>query len=169
VHEVVKALQAELSLRPVIADDLPVFFAQQLEPEAIFMAAFTAKDPSDRAAFDDHWRRILADPTIIIRAVVLDGQIAGSVLSYEEEGQPEVSYWLGKAFWGKGVATRALAEFLARHNPKRPIYARVAADNLASRRVLEKCGFTVIGEGRGFANARSAEIDELLLELTASA
>ena len=91
--------------------------------------------------------------------------MAGSVSSYEEEGKPKVTYWLGKEYWGKGIATLALAEFLTHHNKTRPIYARVAKDNLGSRRVLEKCGFTIIGESKGFANARGQEIEEFLLEL----
>jgi RimJ/RimL family protein N-acetyltransferase len=153
-----------LSLREVIDTDLPIFFAQQLDPSANFMAAFTAKDPSNREAFNAHWDRIRAEPTIIIRTILCDGQVAGSVLSYEEDGRPEVSYWLGREFWGKGIATWALGEFLRTVNLKRPMYARVAKDNLGSRRVLEKCGFAVIGEERGYANARGMEIEELLLE-----
>lgn len=154
-----------LTLRDVVADDLPIFFEQQLDPDANTMAAFTAKDPTDRAAFLAHWHKILAAATVMVRTIVVDGQVAGSVLSYEEAGHPEVSYWLGKAFWGRGLATRALAEFLARVNPARPIYARAAKDNHASLRVLEKCGFTVIDESRGFANARGVEVDEYTLML----
>jgi RimJ/RimL family protein N-acetyltransferase len=157
----------KLQLRDVIKDDLPLFFEQQLDPEANEMAAFTAKDPTDRDAFTAHWNRILADATVLIKTIVYNGQVAGSVSSYEEEGKPEVTYWLGKEYWGKGIATAALAEFLANVNAARPIYARVAKDNMGSRRVLEKCGFTVIGESKGYANARRAEIEELLLELQA--
>ncbi|MCX6099824.1 MAG: GNAT family N-acetyltransferase [Candidatus Bipolaricaulota bacterium] len=100
--------------------------------------------------------------------MVYDGQVVGSVLSYEEAGKPEVSYWIGKEYWGKGFATRALSDLLVHGNKTRPIYARVARDNLGSRRVLEKCGFKIIGEARGFANARGEEIEELLLELGAN-
>ena len=158
----------KLSLRAVSGTDLPIFFAQQLDPEANYMAAFTAKDPSNREAFDAHWHRIRAEPTILIRTILCDGQVAGSVLSYEDEGRPEVSYWLGREFWGKGIATWALGEFLRTANMKRPMYARVAKDNLGSRRVLEKCGFAVIAEERGYANARGTEIEELLLALRAA-
>ncbi len=155
----------ELLLRNVVKDDLSIFFEYQLDPEANTMAAFTAKDPADQAAFLAHWDRILADETTINQTILFNGQVAGSVSSYEEDGRPEVTYWLGKEYWGKGIATRALAEFLREHNTTRPIYARVAKDNLGSRRVLEKCGFTIIGESEGFANARGQEIEELLLEL----
>jgi RimJ/RimL family protein N-acetyltransferase len=155
----------QLLLRNIENDDLPVFFEHQLDPEANYMAAFTAKDPTNREAFMAHWQRILADKTVILQTILCDGQVAGSVSSYAEEGRPEVTYWLGKEYWGKGIATWALAEFLAQHNTTRPIYARVAKDNPGSRRVLEKCGFKMIGESKGFANARGQEIEELLLEL----
>lgn len=155
----------ELLLRNVVNDDLPIFFEHQLDPEANWMAAFTAKDPTNHEAFMAHWHGILADETKIVQTVLCNGRVAGSVSSYEEEGKPEITYWLGKEYWGQGIATWALREFLTQHNQTRPIYARVAKDNLGSRRVLENCGFTIIGEARGFANARGQEIEELILEL----
>ncbi|MCB0079515.1 MAG: GNAT family N-acetyltransferase [Caldilineaceae bacterium] len=154
-----------LELRDVVADDLPVFFQQQLDPDAIYMAAFTAKDPTDHDAFMARWQRILSNPTVVIKTILVNGQIAGSVSTYKETGTPEVTYWLGKAYWGKGIATRALTEFLAKVQPMRPLRARVAKDNLASLRVLQKCGFTIVGEDKGFANARNAETEEYLLTL----
>lgn len=157
----------EILLRDVIESDLAIFFMQQLDPEANYMAAFTSKDPADYDAFMAHWRRILADSSVKIKTIVVDGEIAGSILSYEEEGRTEVSYWLGKEFWGKGIATWALAEFVTRVNPVRPVYARAAKDHIGSRRVLEKCGFTIVGEDRGFANARGEEVEEYLLCLCA--
>jgi RimJ/RimL family protein N-acetyltransferase len=160
-------MTTHLLLRDVVAGDLPIFFEQQLDRDAIHMAAFTAKDPTNQVAFTAHWHRIMADPTVIIKTILYEGQVAGRVLSYEDEGKPEVSYWLGKAFWGQGLATLALATFLAQANQTRPIYARVAKDNLGSRRILEKCGFKIIEETQGFANARGETIAELLLVLTA--
>jgi RimJ/RimL family protein N-acetyltransferase len=157
----------DLFLRDVVEDDLPLFFDFQLDPGANHMAAFIARDPTDREAFTAHWKKILILPTSINRTIVCDGQVVGSVSSYELSGKPEVTYWIGRAHWGKGIATRALAAFLALVNTTRPIYARVAKDNLGSRRVLEKCGFQVIGEMKGFANARGEEIEELHLELSA--
>ena len=157
----------DLRLRPAVEADLSVFFEFQLDPDANKMAAFTARDPADREAFDAHWSRILANPTVVLRTIVRGGQVVGSVSSYEDHGRPEITYWIGRPYWGKGIATWALTAFLAEANTVRPIYARVARDNLGSRRVLEKCGFRVIGEDRGFARARGEEIEELLLELPA--
>jgi RimJ/RimL family protein N-acetyltransferase len=152
-------------LRDVAAADLPIFFEQQQDPDANSMAAFTAEDPTDRDAFMAHWTRILADETTTNKTILYAGQVAGSVSCYvERPGEPEVTYWLGKPYWGKGIATAALGALLTQV-AVRPIYARAAKDNRASLRVLEKCGFTIIGEGRGFANARGTEVEEYLLRL----
>lgn len=159
-------LPSNVGLREVQAEDLPLFFEHQLDPEAKFMAAFTAQDPTDQRAFMAHWTRILGDATITIRTILIEGQVAGSVSSYEETaGHPEVTYWLGKPYWGKGIATAALRALLAQVTT-RPIYARVAKDNRASLRVLEKCGFTIIDEDKEFAHARGQEIEEWLLQLS---
>jgi RimJ/RimL family protein N-acetyltransferase len=151
----------KIQLRSITDDDLPIFFSQQLDPEANWMAAFTAKDPTDRPAFDAHWQKILADKSIIIRTILYDGRVAGSVLCHSWEGDPEISYWLGRQYWGLGIATHALALFL-KIALDRPLYARVAKDNIASIRVLEKNGFTFVSEGRWFSNARGKEISELV-------
>lgn len=150
-----------IQLRLVTRDDLPIFFEQQLDPEANWMAAFTAKDPTDRVAYDAHMEKVLADQGITIRTILYDGQVAGSVLCHSWDGQPELSYWLGKEFWGKGIATQALALFL-QVLATRPLTARVVKDNIASIRVLEKNGFELSGEGKWFSNARGKELDELV-------
>lgn len=155
----------QLVLRDVLQEDLAVFYVHQIDEGADFMAAFTAKDRFDKEAFTDHWKKIMHDPTVHIQTILVANQVAGYVLSYEENGRPEVSYWLGKEYWGKGLATRALLDFLKYENTIRPIYARAAKDNQASRRVLEKCGFKVIDETEGFANARGMNIKELLFVL----
>lgn len=156
----------DVSLRDTTEDDLPTFFEHQLNPDANRMAAFTAENPADRDAFTAHWARILGDESIIKKTVLLDGRVAGNVLSFEQFGEREVSYWIGKEYWGRGVATRALAVFLD-HVPERPLYARAAKDNAGSLRVLEKCGFEISGEDRGFSNARGEEVEEFVLRLEA--
>jgi RimJ/RimL family protein N-acetyltransferase len=152
-------------LRDVHEDDLPIFFVQQLDSEANYMAAFTAEDPTDREGFMAHWKRIMADESITIKTILVDGLVVGYVSSFVQFGEREVSYWIGREYWGKGIATQALAAFLA-HDKTRPLYARAAKDNLASTRVLEKCGFTICGKNKDFANARGEEIEEHILMLT---
>lgn len=151
-------------LRPVQDSDLDAFFAHQQDEAAAHQAAFTAPDPSDRGAFDAHWARIRGDDRIAIRTVLVGEAVAGHVVRFPQDGELEISYWIDRAHWGRGVATRALAALLE-ELPERPVRARVVEDNAASRRVLEKCAFVVVGRDRGFANARGTEVEELVLRL----
>lgn len=153
-----------ITLRDVTDSDLEIFFRYEQEPEAVQMAAFTAKDPSDRTAFDAHWAKIMADDKVLIKTIVWEGKVVGDISSFIMFDELEVSYWIGMEFWGRGIATSALAEFL-KVQTERPIHARSAKDNVGSIRVLEKCGFVQTAEERGFANARGKEIAELVFEL----
>jgi RimJ/RimL family protein N-acetyltransferase len=154
-----------VSLREVRDSDLPVFFSHSNDPEGTWMAAFTAEDPSDRAHFDAHWARIRRDPSCIVRTVVGEGdEVLGSTGVYGPPEEREVTYWIGREYWGRGAATAALRAMLG-VVPERPLRARAAADNRGSIRVLEKCGFVMTGTERGFANARGEEIDEVVLAL----
>ncbi|MFI2409388.1 GNAT family N-acetyltransferase [Streptomyces sp. NPDC018947] len=152
-----------VALREVHDSDLPVFFRQMNDPEALRMAAFTFEDPADRDAFEAHWKRIRAS-SAVVRTILGDGDVIGSAAVYGEPGEREVTYWVDRAYWGRGVATAALRALLA-EVPDRPLYARAAADNAGSRRVLEKCGFVTSALERGFAQARGEEIDEVVLHL----
>src|SRR5690606_13303799 len=125
-------------LRDVEPDDLPVFYAHQRDAEAARMAGFPSRD---RAAFDAHWAtNVLGNPSAITRTILVDGQVAGNVGSWLQDGVRLVGYWIGREHWGKRVATRALEAFL-RVVTERPLRARVAEHNVASIRVLDKCGF----------------------------
>jgi len=150
-----------VQLRDVIASDLPIFFEQQTDPEAVQMAAFSSRD---QASFMAHWSRIMNDASISIKTILFDGSVAGNIVCFDQLGEQEVGYWLGKEYWGKGIATRALAEFL-KDIETRPLYAHVAKHNIASRRVLEKCGFTISGEDRFFSQAFGRNIEEYILML----
>ncbi|MEU1515344.1 GNAT family N-acetyltransferase [Streptomyces sp. NPDC005811] len=155
----------EIALRPVHDSDLPVFYRQLNDPEALRMAAFTPEDPADRSAFDDHWKRVRSS-TALVRTVLTDGDVVGHAAVYGEPGEREVTYWVDRAYWGRGIATAALRALLA-EAPERPLYARAASDNAGSLRVLEKCGFRVTAHASGFAPARGEEIPEVVLKLDA--
>ncbi|MEU1853101.1 GNAT family N-acetyltransferase [Streptomyces sp. NPDC019990] len=152
-----------VELREVHDSDLPVFFRQMNDPEALHMAAFTPEDPSDRDAFDAQWARIRSS-SAVVRTVLADGDVVGSAAVYGEPGEREVTYWIDRAYWGKGIATAGLRALLA-EVPERPLYARAASDNAGSLRVLEKCGFRAVAAAQGYAQARGAEIDETVLLL----
>jgi RimJ/RimL family protein N-acetyltransferase len=134
-----------VSLRPVEADDLPILFAHQLDPEATRLAAFPSRD---REAFMLHWTtKVLGDPANASRAVLYDGRVAGYVCAWTDADTHErmLGYWIGREFWGHGIATAAVEQFLPTESI-RPINARVAKHNLGSIRVLEKSGFARVGE-----------------------
>ncbi|MFG0318262.1 MAG: GNAT family N-acetyltransferase, partial [Planctomycetota bacterium JB042] len=151
-------------LRPVEDDDVPRFFEHQLDPASHRAAAFTVANPSDRGAFEARWRRLRADAAVRAFTVLAEGAVAGHVARFERDGAPEVTVWIDRGHAGAGVGTAALGSLLHREI-ERPLHARVAADHVASLRVLEKCGFSVVGRDRAFAPARGTEIDELLLTL----
>lgn len=153
-----------ITIRRVEIEDLDVFFSNEKDPGAIRMAAFTPKDPTDRSAFDAHWQRILADESVTVCAIVVYGEVAGNVGSYESDVGREVTYWIGRPFWGSGIATEALRQFLE-IDVHRPIHARVATDNQRSIRVLENNGFITTSTDEGFAHGRSEVVAEYVMAL----
>ncbi len=146
----------EVQLRKVEADDLSIFFEQQLDADATRMAGFLSRD---RASFDAHWaKNILGNAAAVTRTILLDGRVAGNIGSWPQDGVRLVGYWIGKEYWGKGVATQALAAFL-RVVTARPLHAHVVKHNLASIRVLEKCGFRLeLEDSIADGGAESAEL-----------
>lgn len=128
------------------------------------MAGFAMENPEDRSAFSAHWNKNLSDPSNQHQTILHSGQVAGYVARFELLGKPSVAYWLGREFWGRGIATEALRLFLPRL-AERPLYARVASDNLGSIRVLEKAGFVREGKKTSYANARKMPIEELIFRL----
>ena len=150
----------KVSLRPVVAADVEAFYEQQADPESVQLAAVPARD---RAAHFPHWEKALADENNLVRTIDVDGENAGHIVAFLRDGvgDVEVGYWLARSYWGRGVATEALKQFLALE-PRRPLIAHVATHNPASRRVLEKCGFAVEREVK---DPRGDGVDEVHLRL----
>jgi RimJ/RimL family protein N-acetyltransferase len=149
-----------VSLRPVEPPDLDAFYEQQADPVAVEMAAIPPRPRDDHLT---HWRKVLADETANVRTIVVDGSVAGHVVSFLRDGvgEREVGYWIARSHWGRGVASAALAAFLA-EEPRRPLVAHTAVANPGSRRVLEKNGFTVTAEVK---DPMGDGIDEVHLRL----
>ena len=154
----------DIKLRPTVISDLDILFQFQTDKEGGYLAAFMSKDPTDKLAYITKYTKLLADPTINNQTILLDNTIVGSVAKFVMEGDPEVTYWIDRKYWGQGIATKALSQLLAIETI-RPIFGRVAFDNFGSQKVLEKCGFVKIGTDRGFANARQEEIEEFIYKL----
>ncbi len=150
-----------VALRSVEDRDLDVFFDHQADPQGVEMAAFPARDKDQFAA---HWARLRADDTKVVRTIVADGMVAGNIGSWQDNGQQLLGYWVGREYWGRGVATRALA-LLVDEVSIRPLYAHVAVHNAGSIRVLEKCGFRRDREQEAEAPAPDDGIEELIFVL----
>ena len=151
----------DVVLREVIDSDLPIFFEHQRDPQANAMAAFPARE---REAFMAHWQKIRSDEKVVLRTIMYAGEVAGNIVSWEQSGKREVGYWIGRLYWGRGIATAALSAFLGQVRT-RPLYAHVAHDNKASLRVLQKCGFMVGAEVRAPPNRSSPGTTELIMKL----
>lgn len=86
----------------------------------------------------------------LLRAVVADGRAIGSVGVFLRGGtEPELGYWLAQPFWGGGLMTRVVGLLCPLAFEAFPeadfIFAAPYAHNAASRRVLEKAGFSFEG------------------------
>jgi RimJ/RimL family protein N-acetyltransferase len=145
-------------LRDVVETDLQIFFEQQLDPESSRMAAFPPR--KEWTVFLAHWTKILGDSTCSKQTIVWNERVVGNIGSWPQEDRRLIGYWIGREYWGRGIATAALAEFLG-HDRARPLHAFVAAHNLGSIRVLEKCGFVRTSD----ATHAPGDVDEYLYRL----
>lgn len=155
----------DIKLRATEVSDLNVLFQFQQDKASGYLAAFMPKDPTDKPAFLNKYIKLLDDPTVNNQTIIFDNTIVGSIAKFVLEGDTEITYWIDRNYWGRGIATKALEMFLSIETA-RPILGRVAFDNFGSQRVLEKCGFVKIGSDKGFANARQMEIEEFIYKLT---
>lgn len=155
---------AHIELRELDDDDLDAIFEMMRDRTAVEMAAFTAADPDDRDAFDAWIARQRAAPEVATFVVTEDGGFAGTAATFSADGDREVTYWIARHAWGRGVATDALRILLSRE-PERPLFARVAAHNAASRAVLEKVGFTEVSRDVEFAPGVGRDVEEIVMVL----
>ena len=132
----------DIVLRDVVDEDLPALFALQADPTGAAMAGFRSRD---RPAFDAHWAKIRQDPTALLRTIVYDDRVVGNMLAFDMDGRREVGYWIDQTYWGRGVASTALA-LLLMVECRRPLYGHAPRTNTASRRVLERNGFAYLEE-----------------------
>jgi RimJ/RimL family protein N-acetyltransferase len=153
-----------ITLRAFADGDLDALFTWESDPRAVEMAAFTRANPSDRAAFDDHYERVRGDPANTLLAIEEDGEFVGTIGSYTMDGKREVTYWIAPSRWGRGIASRALRAFLAIETT-RPLYGRVAGHNAASAKVLARAGFVEVGSDTGFAPGVGADVVERICRL----
>ncbi len=150
-----------ITLRPTESSDLETLFQFQLDQEARHLAAFMSKDSTDKSAYLNKYTKILEDPSTNNQTILIDNEIVGSISKFILESDAEITYWIDSKFWNQGIASKALEKFLEIEKA-RPLYGRVAFDNLGSQKVLEKSGFRKIGSDKGFSTIRQTEIEEFI-------
>lgn len=148
-------------LRDVEPADVPTLFANECDPDAMEMAVVY---PRYAEEFEAHWAKVIADPSVEAKAILVDGTLVGYVSCFTMDGQDAVGYWIAKPYWGRGVATRALA-LLLEQVAVRPLHARAARRNIGSIRVLERCGFVITGYQMSIDVDRFPACEEALLVL----
>ncbi|MBX0289396.1 GNAT family N-acetyltransferase [Hymenobacter sp. HSC-4F20] len=155
---------SRVHLKPTQEADLEQLFRFQLNEEAGYLAAFMPANHTDPVAYREKYTRFLHDPTIHMQTILVEETIVGSIAKFVQQGDAEITYWLDRSFWGHGIATAAAKKFLIIERA-RPLFGRVAFDNVGSQKVLENCGFVKVGTDKGFANARQAEVEEYIYRL----
>ena len=153
--------QGDVALSPVREADLLVFYEHQRDPESVRMANFPSRE---RDAHMLHWHKIMANPACTLRTILHENDVAGNIVSWDGADGREVGYWIGREYWGRGIATRALTLFLEELSI-RPLFAHVARHNIGSRRVLEKCGFFVTGVAGVLQEPGAEPVAEFILRL----
>ena len=154
-----------ITLRPTVPEDLDILFTFQLDKESRYLAAFMPEDSTDKAAYMVKYTRLLNDSTVNNQTIIFNNKVVGSIARFVLFGNNEITYWIDKQFWGKNIATAALKKMLMIDNC-RPVFGRVAFDNVGSQKVLERCGFVKVATDKGFASARQTEIEEYIYKLT---
>ncbi|WP_127473646.1 GNAT family N-acetyltransferase [Microbacterium sulfonylureivorans] len=153
-----------IELRNLDDDDLDAVFEMMRDPEGVAMAAFTAEDPGDREAFDAWIARQRGDAEVLYQVVTENGGFAGTAAAFTVDGDREVSFWIARHAWGRGVATEALRHLVSRE-PVRPLFARAAAHNAGSIAVLTKVGFTEVSRNVDFAPGAGRDVEEIVFTL----
>jgi len=150
-----------IRLRNIEAGDLPWMYAMHIDPESNRMAMVI---PRTAEAFDARWTIAMRDPSVTTKSILLDDVPVGSISYFQHDDRANVGYCIERAHWGRGIATRAL-RLLLTEVTTRPLYARVATSNVASLRVLQKCGFVVEHVWMSPATDRYLECEEASLVL----
>jgi RimJ/RimL family protein N-acetyltransferase len=164
------------TLRPYRPDDVDGLIAVADDP--LVSRWMTAGFPSPYTRADAEWwvGQAVADAAPHNFVIVANGAFAGGVgiqpLDGESHGVALFGYWLGRAYWGRGLATdaaRTLARYALRDVGLRRLEASVFAPNTVSMRVLEKAGFTLEARMRdGYLQRDGTVCDKIMYARLAS-
>jgi RimJ/RimL family protein N-acetyltransferase len=133
----------------------------------LFPQPYTTRDANEWIA------RAARESPVLNFAIEVEGHVAGGIGlspgSDVNRVSAEIGYWLGEAWWGRGIATDAVRG-LTRHAfeafPLNRLFATPFAPNVASCGVLEKAGYRLEGRMMGCAIKEGRIVDQLLYAVT---
>ncbi|MCK7613698.1 GNAT family N-acetyltransferase [Roseibium sediminicola] len=98
-----------------------------------------------------------------------DGEMIGGMGFKKLQETPEIGYWLGRPYWGKGFmseAVEAAVTWLFRNTDHERLAGEAMTENAGSLKVLEKLGFRLVGEVGCASVSRGATVPALRMEVT---
>lgn len=106
---------------------------------------------------------------IHIFAIETDGKAVGGIGIHPQQDimkkNAELGYWLGEAYWGKGIirgAIKQMIDFAFTTYDINRLFARPFGSNIASQKVLEKCGFKLEARFEKVIFKNGEYLDELV-------
>ena len=172
-HDVIET--ARLLLRPVRAGDEELLFPLFADWEVIRWLS-SPPWPYRREDMQNFVRQRAEDSAEESFAICLNGSPIGLIgvrmraaSPIQREAGPNVGYWLGQPYWGRGYMTevlRGVASHVFASTSHDAIYAGVFVGNEASLRVQEKLGFARDGEAMLFSNPCQKELPHISTVLT---
>ncbi len=169
-----RAVHSRTGFRPWTMDDIPELARLADDPQVAailrdgFPVPYTVQDA------EQFIRSSMGDGPSMNYAITFDGRTAGGIGVVPGQDvhriSGEIGYWLGREYWGRGIATQAVimfSEFIFATTPLLHLHAGLFSTNPASSRVLLKAGYRYIGRMTDCAvkNGRVISLD--LYELCA--
>lgn len=159
----------EITLRPWHLDDVSDLVAIANNKNiAQFMAdvfphPYTIENGKTFIAFAS------SNPNSKIFAIIVNNKPVGSIGLHLQtdilKKNAEIGYWIGEAYWGKGIVTKAIPQMIDygfKHMDIVRIFARIFGTNKASQKVVEKCGFILEGKYEKTIFKNNQFLDELI-------
>ena len=138
--------ETRILLRPLGKEDRDTVFAMTSDPQvAQYMRFDTHETPAQAEALIESYAAPGNFAYLVLDAGSGEAAGAAALKQSAEEGVFALSLFFARKYWGRGLSTAAVRELLKRgqRGGVKRVRGYVAAENAGSRRVLEKCGFTV--------------------------
>ncbi len=153
-----------ICLRPITEADLQTLAQFLCDEDAIFMAG-AGSGSTDVSTHIQHFKKLMEDESISMAVIISGASVVGYIAAFMRGDEREITYWIGREYWGQGIASKAVKLFLPSLQEKyvgEQIFARVVKGNKASEHVLLKAGFKATQTDKFYSDIRSTEVTETI-------